>query len=105
MHTDNTMLRRSEPGTAEDETVVGARAFASAAWTAASIWSWTAAESIGAEGAGMPALVAVDVLVPGAIDDVIVVAVGVVETEVVCVDIVDLNTRWTPQRNWCAVQR
>ena len=52
----------------------------------------------------MPAMVAVDVLVPGAIGAVIVVAVGVVETVVVCVDIVALNTRWTPQRNWCAVQ-
>ena len=52
----------------------------------------------------MPAMVAVDVLVPGAIGAVIVMAVGVVETVVVCVDIVDLNTQWTPQRNWCAVQ-
>ena len=68
------MLQRNEPGTAKDETVVGARALASAAWTAASIWSWTAVESVGAEGVGMSAMVAVDVLVPGAIGAVIVLA-------------------------------
>ena len=51
----------------------------------------------------MPTMVTVDTLVLGAIGIVIMVAVGMVETIVVCVNIADLNTQWTPQRNWCAV--